>query len=89
MDVSASTVKRWFPDDDFRERAEKMSRLFENGKLIPLDQIGRKRDLARIIHALAAKTTIRALYQCIRQVLCLKRRFSGHFQELRQSLTFS
>ena len=45
--------------------------------------------LARTIHALAVKTTIRALYQCFRQVLCLKRRFSGRFQELRQSLTFS
>jgi hypothetical protein len=33
MGVSPSTVKRWFPDGDFRERANRKASMFENGIL--------------------------------------------------------
>ena len=36
MGVAASTVKRWFPNDDFHEQAEKLASLFDNGVLKPL-----------------------------------------------------
>ena len=42
MGVSASTVMRWFPDGDFRQQAERSSRLFENGKLKPLEPVRRE-----------------------------------------------
>ena len=43
MNVSASTVKRWFPNGDFRQKASRKSILFENWEMIPIDRIGKKR----------------------------------------------
>ncbi|WP_374546640.1 hypothetical protein [Rhodoblastus sp.] len=42
LGVSASTVKRWFPNGDFRERTQHYAGWFENGQLKPL--FARKRE---------------------------------------------